>query len=230
MMWQPWIVVGALKTLSLVAVALLVASGSTVRTAGSSGPMYQAAKRQWLGSGLREGSAAQNLALPVAVRDLRMAESKDAGEKARYSAAIAELEVIEHMAPMGSPQKNAEWRAAQSALDRFFKVSQTDPYNLDCDAVISKAAAAAWEKEPANATSGVIVGPLKQAVADLEAEAGRDPCYAAAIDDLTDLESATRSEIAQSYRPPCELTVVGYEIAYLDAFFWTPALTRRGEC
>src|ERR1035438_6952682 len=81
-------------------------------------------------------ASARYFAMYLAVRDLRMAESKDAGEKARYSAAIAELEVIEHMAPMGSPQENAEWRAAQSALDRFFKVSQTDPYNLDCDAVI----------------------------------------------------------------------------------------------
>jgi hypothetical protein len=41
-MCQPWIVVGALRSLSLVAIALLVASGSTVHTAGPSGPMYQA--------------------------------------------------------------------------------------------------------------------------------------------------------------------------------------------
>src|ERR1017187_9940822 len=95
MMWQPWIVVGAVRSLSLVAVALLVASGNTVHTAGPSGPMYQAAKRQWLGSGLAGGSAGQNVALPVAVRDLRMAESPDAGEKAKYDAALAELEVTE---------------------------------------------------------------------------------------------------------------------------------------
>ena len=47
-------------------------------------------------------------------------------------------------------------------------------------------------------------GPLKQAVADLKPEAGKDPCYAAAIDDLTDLESATKSKIArEGHRPPC---------------------------
>jgi hypothetical protein len=223
-----------------VAVALLVASCGTMHTAGPSGPMYQAAKRQWLGSGLWAGSAAQNLALPVAVRDLRMAESTDAGEKAQYSAAIAQLEVIEHMPDaMVSGKENAKWRAAQSALDRFFKVPQTDPYNLECDAVINKAATAAWEREPANATSGVIVGPLKQAVVDLEPEAGRDACYSAAIDDLTDLVSATKSGIAHSYSPPCDLTVLGFEIAYLDGFFtlmstfhqaFSPVLTHQGQC
>jgi len=201
--------------------------------------MYQAAKRQWLGSGLWGGSAAQNLALPVAVRDLRMAESTDAMEKAKYSAAIAELEVIEHMpAADVTPQLTAEWRAAQSALDRFFKVPQSDPYNLPCGSAISKAAAAAWEKEPAKAASGVIIGPLKLAVADLEPEAGGDACSGAAIDDLKDLESATKSEVAHGYSPPCELTVLGFEIAYLDAFFtpislyqsFTPVLTYQGEC
>ena len=193
--------------------------------------MYQAAKRQWLGSGLAEGGAWQNLALPVAVRDLRIAESTGSGEKARYSAAIAELQVIDHMPDaMISPRENAEWRAAQSALDHFFKVPQTAPYKVECDTVINKAAAAAWGKEPVDASSGVIIGPLKRAVADLEPEAGKDPCYAAAIDDLTNLESATKSEIAQSYRPPCDLTVVWFKIAYLDAFFMTPALENQGEC
>lgn len=223
--------VGAVKSLSLVAVALLLASCGTAQVEGSSRSMYRAAKRQWLGSGLAEGGAWQNLALPVAVRDLRIAESTSSGEKARYSAAIAELEVIEHMPDaMVSPRENAEWRAAQSALDSFFKVPQTAPYKVECDTVINKAAAAAWRKEPANASSGVIIGPLKRAVADLEPEAAKDPCYAAAIDDLTDLESATKSEIAQSFRPPCAPTVVFFEIAYLDAFFWPPAPTLQGEC
>jgi hypothetical protein len=224
-------VVRALRSLSLVAVVLLLASCSTAQVEGQSGYLYHAAKRQWLGSGLAEGGAWQNLALPVAVRDLRVAESTSSGEKAKYSAAIAELEVIEHMPDaMLSPRENAEWRAAQSALDRFFKVPHTAPYNVDCDTVINKAAAAAWGREPANVRSGVIIGPLKQAVADLEPEAGEDPCYAAAIDDLTDLESATKSEIAQSYRPPCDLTVVFFEIAYLDAFFMTSALTNQDVC
>jgi len=223
-------VVGALKSLSFVAVALLFASCSTAPLDGSSRSMYQAAKRQWLGSGVAEGGAYQNLALPVAVRDLRLAESTGTGEKAKYSAAIAELRVIEHMPDaMISPRENAEWRAAQSALDRFFRVPQSAPYNFDCNTVTNKAAAA-WREEPTNASSGVIIGPLKQAVADLEPGAGKDVCSAAAIDDLTDLESATKSQIAQSYRPPCDLTVIGFEIAYLDAFFSYSALTNPDEC
>jgi hypothetical protein len=223
-------VVGALKSLSFVAVALLLASCSTAPLEGSSRPMYQAAKRQWLASGLWAGSVEQNLTLPVAVRDLRIAESKGTGEKAKYSAAIAELEVIENM-PDGtiSPRESAEWGAAQSALDRFFKVPQTAPNNIGCF-VINKAAAAAWGKEPASASSGVIIGPLKQAVADLKPEAGRDPCYAAAIDDLTDLESATKSQITQCFRPPSDLTVVGIEIIYLDALFMTSPLANTDEC
>jgi len=193
--------------------------------------MYEAAKRQWLGSGLAAGGAGQNVALPVAVRDLRIAESTDADEKAKYAPAIAELEVIEHMPDaMVSPQENAEWKAAQSALDRFFEVPQSAPYKTECDTVIDKAAAADWGKDPANASSGVIIGPLKEAAADLEPRAGRDPCYAAAIDDLTDLESATKSAIAQDYKPPCEFTLVGDEIYYLDEFFWTAALGHQDEC
>lgn len=215
----------------LLAFALLLSFCGTAQTEVPSGPMYQAAKRQWLGSGLAGGSAGQNVALPVAVRDLRFAESTDAGQKGKYHAAIAELEVIERMpAAMVSPQEDAEWRAEQTALDRFFKVPQSVPYAIDCDTVIDKAAAAAWGKEPANASSGVIIGPLREAVAHLEPGAGKDPCYAAAIDDLTDLESATRSMIAQDYRPPCEFTVVGDEIYYLDEFFWTAALAHQNEC
>ena len=155
------------------AVALLVASCTTTNAAGPSGPMYQAAKRQWLGSGLAGGSAGQNVSLPVAVRDLRTAESTDADEKARYAAAIAGLEVIEHMPDaMVSPQENAEWGVAQSSLDRFFEVPQSAPYKIDCATAIGKPAAEAWGKEPANAGSGVIIGPLKEAVADLEPGAG----------------------------------------------------------
>jgi hypothetical protein len=165
------------------------------------------------------------------MRDLRMAESTDSGEKARYTVAMAELELIEHMPDaMVTARERAEWRAAQSALDRFFKVPQGAPYNLECDTVINKAAAAAWGKEPPNAIAGVIVGPLKQAVADLEPGAGTDACYAAAIDDLKDLESATKSEITGSYIPPCDLTVVGLKIAYLDAFFMSAAFVHTGEC
>ena len=105
--------------------------------AGQAGPMYQAAKRQWLGSGLAGGGAGQNVALPVAVRDLRMAEPTHVDENAKYSAAIAELEVIEHMpAAMISPQENAEWKESQSALDRFFEVQQSAPYTVDCDRVV----------------------------------------------------------------------------------------------
>jgi hypothetical protein len=211
-----------------------------MHAAGPAGPVYHAAKRQWLGSGLWAGSAAQNLALPVAVRDLKVAESADASESAEYSGAIAQLEVMERMPDANvTAQENAEAGAAQSALDRFFKLPPIDPYNLDCHTVSDKAAVVAWEQEPTYATSGVIVGPLKHLVADLEPEADKDPCYAAAIDDLMDLESATKSEIAHSYISPCDLTVLGFEIAYLDGFFalmspfqqgFTWVLTNQGEC
>ena len=222
--------VGAVKSVSLVAVALMVASCGTMHIAGASGPLYQAAKRQWLGSGLWAGSAAQNLALPVAVRDLRMAESTDAGEKAQYSAAIAQLETIGRMPDaMATDQESVEARAAQSALDGFFKVPQSAPYTFNCGTVVNKNAASAWGKEPAKANAGPIIASLRQAVADLEPEAGRNPCSAAAIDDLKDLESTTKSEIAQSSRP-CDPTVVGFEIAYLDAFFMTAAFVPKGQC
>lgn len=220
-----------LAALSLMALALLLPSCAITHVAGPSGPMYQAAKRQWLGSGLAGGGAAQNLALPVAVGDLRMAEAVDVSERTEYSTAISELEVIEHMPDADvTSQLYARWRSAQSAVDRFFKVPQVDPYNLPCDTVVNKAAVAAWEEEPANTNSGVLVDPLKRAVADLEPEAGKDACAAAAIDDLRDVESATKSEIANSFRPPCNLTVVWFEIAYLDAFFWAPALGNGGGC
>jgi hypothetical protein len=170
------------------------------------------------------------LALPVAARDLRMAEAVDVSEKGEYAAAIADLDVIEDMPAAGvTSQLHAKWRAAQSALDRFFKVPQANPYNLNC-AGGNKAAVAAWEKEPVNASSGVVVGLLKRAVADLEPEAGKDACDAAAIDDLRDLESATKSQIADSFRPPCDFRFVGFEISYLDAFFWAPVLAHQGEC
>ena len=131
---------------------------------------------------------------------------------------------------MVSPQENAEWGVAQSSLDRFFEVPQSAPYKIDCATAIGKPAAEAWGKEPANAGSGVIIGPLKEAVADLEPGAGGDPCFAAAIDDLRISQSATKSVIAQDYRPPCDFTVVGDEICYLDEFFWTAALGYEGEC
>ncbi|HEX6395416.1 MAG TPA: hypothetical protein VFZ97_18420 [Acidimicrobiales bacterium] len=158
-----------------------------------------------------------------------MGESTDGGNKSGYEAAIAELRLIAGMPDANvTPEQNAEWSSAQKALDRFFRVPDTAPDA--CDLGSHTAAAAAWSEEPANTISGVIVGPLKLAVADLQPGAARNPCYIAAIDDLTDLESATKSTIAQSYTQPCDFSVVGYEVAYLDALFQEAVLTAPGEC
>lgn len=174
-----------MRRLWLVAVVLVFASCGGAQV--GQGAMYRAARRQWLGSGLMGGSAGQNLALPIAVRDLRVGESTDRGKTAGYQAAIADLQLIDHMpSAMVTTKEARRWRAAQSALDRFFKVPKTAPYGsaYECSTGSSKAAAAAWAKEPNNTTSGVVVGPLERAAADLRSEAGRNPCFASAIDDL----------------------------------------------
>ena len=101
--------VGALKSLSFVAVALLLASCSTAPLEGSSGPMYpRRSGSGWEAAWQKEAPGRTWLYL-WAVRDLRIAESTGPGEKAKYSAAIAELEVIEHMPDaVGAARENAE--------------------------------------------------------------------------------------------------------------------------
>jgi hypothetical protein len=219
------------RALGALAVATLVAllpSCGTPQASAHQG-MYLA-KRQWLGSGLWAGSAGQNLALPVAVRDLRMAEAAGAQERARYSAAIADLEVIEHMpAADVVPKLRTRWRTAQLALDRFFQVPLAAPYGRECSRA-SRTAVAAWDQEPVSASTGVVIGPLKRAVTILEGQSGTNACAAAAMDDLKDLASATRSEIAHSYGPRCNVTALGFEIFYLDAFFFSARLTNPTDC
>ena len=219
------------RTVFFIVLALSVASCDTMGS--PSGAMYQAAKRQWLGSGLWAGSAAQNLALPIAIRDLRIAESTDRGDKSGYEGAITQLQVIESIPDASvTPEESLRWSVAKSQLDHFFKAPQSAPYTYNCDPIIGRAVpgAAEWNKEPANTTSGVDVGPLRQAIAALRPQARTNPCYAAAIDDLTALESASSTSIAQSYSPACTFTVVGFEILYLNALFQTGALTNPKAC
>lgn len=188
------------------------------------GPEYEAAKRQWLGSGLDGGSAGQNAALPIAINDLELGESTDAGSKIGYPSAIAELETIEHMPDaMVTAQESAEWDAATAALDRFFDLPAADPYNVECTLASNTAAATAWNEEPVGTESGVLIQPLKQASADLETQAATNHCDRAAIDDLAALESATPQMIAEtatvSYSSDSPILALACEIGYVNQVF-----------
>lgn len=195
----------------------------------SGGAEYQAAKRQWLGSGLYGGSAGQNAALPIAINDLKVGESTDRGSKGGYPGAIAALVTIEQMPDaMVTPEESAEWDAAAATLDRFFDLTSGDPYNVECSPASNTPAAVAWNDEPIGITSGVLVQPLKEAAADLEPQAATNPCIRAAVDDLVALVSATRPMIEAtaeaSYTSDSSVLAMACEIGYLNQVFEPGAL------
>jgi hypothetical protein len=198
-------------------------------SSGPGGPEYEAAKRQWLGSGLFEGSAGQNAALPIAINDLTIGVSTDTGSKVGYPTAIADLATIEHMPDaMVTPQQSAQWDAAAAALDRFFDLPRADPYNVECSLASNTPAATAWNAEPVGTDSGVLAQPLEQAASDLKPQAATNPCYRAAIDDLVALESATKQMIANtagaSYTSDRSILALACEIGYLNQVFEPGAL------
>jgi hypothetical protein len=188
-------------------------------------PGYQAAKQQWIAEGLVMGGADQNPPLQLAVADLERGEVTDGGSKARYRAAIAAIHGFESL-PLTdtTPAQRRRADADVSKLDRFFHI----PVLTMCGVAsgpAARAAARAWETEPDDSTSGIAVGPLRSALADLSRQLKLHPagtsCYPAAMADLRNLESATTADIAAS---AVEFTggggtVYGADIAYLNDFF-----------
>jgi hypothetical protein len=204
-----------------------VASTTTTRSAAPSGPGYTAAKAQWLGAGLVLSGAAQNTALAIAVLDLENGESTDSGSKSGYAAAIAAIEDFEKL-PITSvtPSEDAEGNADFQVVNTFFDLpGATDVPSCTNDP--GSPAAAAWSSEPANTTSGILLGPLERAVSNLEPRINTNSCFPAAIADLQSLESATRADIVAS---SAETTgrgsnLYGAEITYLNVLFGTDVLT-----
>jgi hypothetical protein len=207
---------------------------------------YEAAKRRWLGSDPYGGGAGQNAALPIAVNDLQMGELADPGSKSGYPMAIADLTTIARTPDaMLTPRDAAQWEAAADALNTFFAIPQTapsnvfaspqraPPYNVHCGIVPNTAAAAAWNEEPSGDSSGVLIEPLKQAAADLEPQENTNPCYAAGIDDLSALQSASKGMIAQSYAASWNsgsaVLAVACEIGYLNQLFEAEALNHAND-
>jgi hypothetical protein len=205
---------------------------------------YEEAKDQWLGSGLYEGSAGQNAALPIAINDLKMGELTDPGDKSGYPTAIANLTTIAHMPDaMSTPQEMAQWNASAAALDTFFALPYTTPYNVfappaqppynvNCGGP-PNTATAAWNEEPSGNSSGVLIEPLKQAAADIEQQKSLDPCYPAAIDDLVALQSASKEMIAHSntatWNSGSAVLAVACEIGYLNQLFEAEALNPAND-
>jgi hypothetical protein len=79
----------------------------------------------------------------------------------------------------------------------------------------------------------VLIEPLKQAAADLEPQENTNPCYAAGIDDLSALQSASKAMIAQRYtaswKSPPAVLAVSCEIAYLNQLFEDDALNPAND-
>jgi hypothetical protein len=205
-----------------------VSATTTTIPTGPRGPGYTAARAQWLGQGLVGGGAAQNIPFALALAELQSGESTDPGNRTGYPAAMAILKNL-----TGFPDANVS--AAQSAqfdhwsaqLNAFFNTpaatqSESCFQNITAQ---SKDAAKLWAQEPTGTAKGISVGPLEQAAADLEQAPADTPCYAAAIDDLVKLESATRAEIAATSvltAPQSQDTMlVGGRITYLNLFFET---------
>jgi hypothetical protein len=164
----------------------------------------------------------------MAVIDLDSGAESDPGNRSRYPAVIAAIEDMERL-PITSvtPAQSAEFQSDESLVDDFFRLGHSPPSCGPDTSTATAPAAAAWFTEPHDTTSGVAVSPLKTAVADLQRAVTEDPsgsgCYPAAIDDLVDLESATRADIAASEAPGDNHadTSFGDEIGYLNQFFST---------
>jgi hypothetical protein len=193
---------------------------TTVAT-GPAGPGFDGARDQWEGDGLDQGSADQNIAVPIAVADLESGEQTDTGSTSGYQAAIAALQSYAQTPDaMVTPAQQATATADTNELNSFFGVTMGD----DCQLGAGTPAASAWATEPAGTSSGVTVAGLQQAATDLRQQSGADACPAA-VDDLVALESATPAQIAASPGSGNIPTVTGDEIAYLNALFQTNVLT-----
>ena len=169
--------------------------------------------------------AEQNVPLGIAVTDLAHGEVTDTGNTSGYPAAIAAIENFETLPLTGStPAQSARAAADLTKIDRFFHVPLLKACGMASGAA-GRTAATAWDTEPRGTSSGIAVGPLRRALADLARQLRTHPagtsCYPAATADLRNLESATKADIAAS---AAETTGRGYnlygaEIAYLNYFF-----------
>jgi hypothetical protein len=188
---------------------------------------YEAAKTQWIGSWLTAGTALQNMPLQLAIADLRRGEATDEGNASGYSASIAAIEDFERIPITGVTASDLEETEKDwSEIADFFALPTMRGGPRCSTPRIStiNPAVEQWSSEPAGISSGVRPGPLLAAATDLEAEIGADPggttCFPAAIADLESLAPVTRAAIATSGRLESNhCSLVGDEIAYLDAFF-----------
>jgi hypothetical protein len=123
--------------------------------------------------------------------------------------------------------------ADATELAAFFDLPAT-AMDTACGSAFGTSAAAAWDREPANNTSGIIVGPLEQAAADLKQKINTNSCFPAVIADLESLESAKRAEVAASNLNLVTFDgsdLVGAEIAFLNGLFDEPeVMPANGDC
>jgi hypothetical protein len=211
-------------------------SGLSGPTSSPGDPGYRAARQQWIAEALVVGSAGQNAPLQLAVADLDHGEITDAGRKAGYDVAVAAIKGLERI-PLTSATRAQRARAAAdlSKLDAFFHVRLLTTCGV-ASGPAARAAARAWNSEPHDSTSGIIVAPLRRALADLDRQRAMQradtSCYPAAIADLRNLESATRADIAAS---AAEFTGRGgtiyrADIGYLNIFFdWLDGLNGNQD-
>jgi hypothetical protein len=202
-------------------------------TATPSGLNYEAAKAQWIGESAVDGGYLQNTALQLTVSDLQRGESTHTGDTSGYAAAIAAIKDYETLPDTDFTDADAvEARRDSAVILPFFGLTGSDQSlsggNCNVSWPTAIAATKAWVTEPANTSSGIIVGPLQEAVTYLQQGLTTDSCdksdYPAAIADLQNLESASSADIAASSGlvPSGAYvihTLIGDEIAYLDEFF-----------
>jgi hypothetical protein len=192
---------------------------------GPNGVGYDQARDQWLGDGVDVGGADQNVGVAIAVADLQSGEQTDTGSTGGYAAAIARLQNYASLPDaMLTPAQSAEATADVDQLNTFFGVTSAED---DCQLGGGTPAASAWATEPTGTSSGVDVAALQQAAAALGQQTGLDACPAG-VDDLKALESASAAQVAASAGSGNVPTVVGDEIAYLNALFQTNVLTSGG--
>jgi hypothetical protein len=206
-------------------------AAAALRTTNSASPRpgYEAAKVQWLGASALVSGAGQNASLLLAVADLRRGQHM-AGNTSGYGAAIAAIIDFATIPITSVTQaENAQIKTDLAEVNKFFGLPRST-WNGECISSGSgvDAAASAWATEPSGTSHGTRARPLKAAVSDLSrgfhTDTGDRSCYPAAIADLKNLESATKSEIAASsqntsfdaYTPA---GLVGAEIVYLNGFF-----------
>jgi hypothetical protein len=187
-----------------------------VRNHGRSG--FDGAKAQWMGDGTVAGTGGQDQPLQLATADLQRGEISDAGSTSDYGAAVTAIKRFESMPITGVTPAISDQETAQIAtINTFFGLPPT-PWPGECESSGPgvRAAATAWGSEPAQSGTGVVVAPLAKAVNDLRrgltTDRGDTSCYPAAIIDIQNLESATRTDLSRE-------VPYGDEIGYLNQFF-----------